>query len=106
MIWQRGPDYWAAFGLTFLLMVFWVWTPLGEWVASALHWIGVQLKNTPLAEVGQPLEEGYGAVFAWPITGIVFFSITHALLRRRRLKREASVPSSPPGSPEEISGRS
>lgn len=92
MIWPFGRDFWGAFGLTFLLMMLWEWTPLGSWEVALLQWLGSQLAHTPVAVVGRSAEKALGApliLWTWPITAIVFFWTARIFLRRVRLKKEA-----------------
>ena len=88
MIWRRGPDDWGAFGLTCILMMLWVWTPLGTWEMTFLQWVGALFTPTPVGDLGPAL-----ALWAWPATGLPFFFAARIVLRRRRLRREAEAAS-------------
>lgn len=98
MIWNRDPDRWTAFGLTCLLMMIWIWTPLGGWVAEVFQLSGGFLARTLGGDAGRDAEGicvGLG-LFSWPITGIIFFWTVRIALRRRRLRNVAkSFPDQP-----------
>jgi hypothetical protein len=65
-------------------MMVWVWTPLGAWETQGIEWLGEQVGYKPAGDLGLPL-----GVLAWQVTWIVFFFVAQAVLRRRRLKKEA-----------------
>lgn len=82
-----------AFGLTFIFMVLWTVTPLGDWELGLIAWIGSVLSNTPLRAVGAAWKDEMGApliVWTEPFTFIVVFYVAWAIVGRRRTKPDAS----------------
>ena len=66
-----GRNHWIAFACSFVLMGFWVWTPLGSFITDA---------------VGS-VRPDY-AIWTWPVGAVTFYWIVRAALtlsdRRKR----------------------